>query len=500
MTVTSRPRLYYGSIITPVSVHKADFLPRALVAVSPEGIIEWVARDVDPSEIQRVALENGLVLDDLVDVYELKYGEWLMPGFVDTHTHAPQFPNIGIGGQYELLDWLNNVTFPTESRFANLDFAKRVYSSVVERVLNSGTTTCCYYGTLHLEATQLLAKIIHERGQRAFVGKCNMDRNSEPYQEPSAEQSVTDTKTLISYIRSLFSHNCQDNHHDHASQPLVHPILTPRFAISCTSDLLRSLGKLAADDPSLAIQTHISENPKEIDFTLSLFPDCTSYAGVYKEFGLLSKRTILAHAVHLTNEEMDIIRETEAGISHCPTSNFYLNSGVARVGELLDRGIKVGLGTDCSGGFSPSILTAVRDAGIASKIIAMTASGSLPIQPTPPVPANPDASILANKTLPLATLLHLSTLGGAQLCNLESKVGSLEPGKEFDAVLVSVRPEAGNASVWANLDGQNNSVKGVDMPVDSLESLLEKFFFCGDDRNVRKVWVRGQLVAGVDKQ
>ncbi|KAG8739365.1 hypothetical protein FRC12_016344 [Ceratobasidium sp. 428] len=151
---------------------------------------------------------------------------------------------------------------------------------------------------------------------------------------------------------------------------------------------------------------------------------------------------------------------------------------------MLDRGIKVGLGTDCSGGFSPSILNAVRDAVIASKVVAMSSPTSPPTSQT----------TLANRTLPLATLLHLSTLGGAQLCNLSSQIGSLQPGKEFDAILVSVRNEAGNGSVWANLEDGKGGV-----PKDELPALLEKFFFCADDRNVRRVWVRGRLVGGVDK-
>lgn len=456
-------RLFHGGLISPVSIHKAQYLERALLAVSPAGIIEWIESDVDPSSMQDVALKHGLTLDGSVEVYELKSGEWLMPGFVDTHTHAPQFPNIGVGGQYELLDWLNNVTFPTESRFSDLSFAKSVYSSVVDRVLSFGTTTCCYYGTLHLEATKLLADIVSLKGQRAFVGKCNMDRNSPPYQESSASQSVADTEALISYIRTLST-----------SSPLVHPILTPRFAISCTSELLTSLGQLAKSDPTLAIQTHISENTKEIDFTLDLFKDCSSYAEVYKKHGLLCDRTILAHAVHLTEEELGIVKECGAGISHCPTSNFYLNSGVCKVGHMLDRGVKVGLGTDCSGGFSPSIINAVRDAVIASKVVAMAS------------PSQGSGSTLANRTLPMATLLHLSTLGGAQLCNLASQIGSLEPGKEFDAIMVSVRGEAGNGGVWA---GDN----------DGLEVLLEKFFMGGDDRNVRRVWVKGKLVGGADQ-
>jgi guanine deaminase len=161
-----------------------------------------------------------------------------------------------------------------------------------------------------------------------------MDRHGpEWYIEPSVEASISATHELIAYIRSLPARG--------SAPSLVLPILTPRFAISCTKPLLASLGTLAAADPALRIQTHISENPTEISFTKSLFPECKTYAGVYDAYGLLRANTVLAHAIHLEEEEIDLIKSRDAGVSHCPTSNFNLSSGVARVGELLDRGIKV---------------------------------------------------------------------------------------------------------------------------------------------------------------
>lgn len=156
-----------------------------------------------------------------------------------------------------------------------------------------------------------------------------MDRNSPAnYVEPSPEHSIEATKELITYIK-------------HLSSGLVHPILTPRFAISCSPSLLSSLGDLASSDPSLHIQTHISENPSEIAFTKKLFPKSSSYADVYDSFGLLRSNTVLAHAIHLTEEEVDIIAARNAGISHCPASNFNLSSGIAPIGKYLDRGLKV---------------------------------------------------------------------------------------------------------------------------------------------------------------
>jgi len=167
-----------------------------------------------------------------------------------------------------------------------------------------------------------------------------MDRHSpEEYVEPSVEASIADTKSFIAHVNSLVPQFTDAG--PPQSSPLVHPILTPRFAISCTGSLLSALGDLAAENPDLHIQTHISENPSEIAFTNELFPQCGTYAGVYDAHGLLRSNTILAHAVHLEEEEIQLIAKRGAGVSHCPTSNFNLSSGVAPVGKLLDRGIKV---------------------------------------------------------------------------------------------------------------------------------------------------------------
>ncbi|KAH9945880.1 guanine deaminase [Epithele typhae] len=502
--------IFYGALISPISLTTYDALPRALLAVSrATGDIDWVERDVPPEALQHVLARHGLLADD-VELVELKHGEFLMPGFIDTHIHAPQVPNIGSGQQHELLDWLAEVTFPMEARFADVDFARRTYTSVVKRTLDYGSTTCCYYGTLHLEGTKVLADVVHGYGQRAFVGKCNMDRNAPDYYvEPSPAASLAATAALVAHIRALPPHPA-------AGDALVRPILTPRFALSCTGELLAGLGALAAADPGLAIQTHISENAAEIAFTKALFPrgslpgaaanvtagddvdgeEETTYAGVYDAYGLLRHNTVLAHAVHLDAREVALIHARGAGVAHCPTSNFNLRSGCARVGMLLDAGVKVGLGTDVSGGFSPSMLAAVQHASMCAKVVALTA-------PAPP----PAHTTFTDRQLPVPALLHLATLGGAAVCALAHRVGSLAPGKAFDALVVGVRTDAGNPAVWGvDLDralglrasgGEPGDEGGRGKSdVEELEGMLERFLFCGDDRNVRRVYVQGRLVGG----
>jgi len=467
------PTIYYGAVINPKTLSQYDALPNCILAVSPAGNIEWIVEDVVDSLVQETMSQKGCLE---AEVISLKHGEFIIPGFIDTHTHAPQVPNMGIGGQFQLLDWLEKCTFPMEARFSDTEFARHTYQSVVRRFIDCGTTTCCYYGTIHLDATKALADIVHEYGQRAFVGKCNMNRRSQDsYVELSSEHSLATTEALIKHIRSLSPPQPTQDH-------LVQPILTPRFAISCTSELLNSLGKLAASDPTLHIQTHISENPSEVALTKRLYPDSKNYAGVYDDHGLLRENTILAHAVHLDEAEMELIVRRKAGVSHCPTSNFHLSSGVARVGEYLDRGIKVGLGTDVSGGFSPSILTAIQHASIASKVRGFNPSSPKSVH-----------AEFTDQPLSVATLFHLATLGGAQVCCLEDKVGSFATGKSFDALIVSVRDEMGNPSLWGGLgEGEAGAQSGED----SLRGMLERFLFTGDDRNISRVYVQGRFIGG----
>ncbi|CDU26340.1 related to guanine deaminase [Sporisorium scitamineum] len=579
-------------------------------------------------------------------------GSFLCSGFIDTHTHACQVPNIGLGQQYELLDWLQHVTFPRERRFQDARYARKTYESVVQRLIDSGTTTACYYATLHLEASKILAEICNERGQRAFVGKCQMDRNSPiDYIEKNASQSIEDTKEFVRFTRGLRPYGQPPDVSSpsmspadlHSSSPemdasiarlsatmdelmsptgskppsdaggspssakvtpavkslsstskssfpvvrqassssirsaresgtstpsrqrerelnnaLVQPILTPRFAISCTDAMLTGISALLSRDPTLRVQTHLSENEGEITFTKQLFPFAKNYTSVYDHYSLLGPRTILAHAVHLDADELAIIKKRKCGVSHCPTSNLNLRSGASRVGEMLNMGIKVGLGTDVSGGFGLGMLSAIREASVVAKVLAfqraqaeskakeeenalsatapptseqaaLTAqqplAGAAVVDgryPGPPVagqyqPRKPHSIATSNLNaaevsqsvqdptsslappqatvdftkgpLSIATLFYLATLGGAEVCAMASRIGSLEVGKEFDALLVQT------TSHWGPSGYTGNPGCFVEED-DTLPDVFEKWMFTGDDRNIGTVFVRGRVVGG----
>jgi guanine deaminase len=219
------------------------------------------------------------------------------------------------------LDWLEKFTFPLEASFKDEDKAKLVYEKVVKRTLANGTTSASYFGTLHERATCILADTCLKLGQRAYIGKVCMNTNiPDYYQDESVEEALAIQDRVTKYIEKI-----------DPNFTLVKPIITPRFAVSCTANMLAKLGEYARKHPNLPIQTHLSENKAEVDFVKKLFPKESSYTGIYNSFNLLRTNTILAHCVHLTPEEIELIKSTGAGISHCGSSNTSLSSGEANI-------------------------------------------------------------------------------------------------------------------------------------------------------------------------
>ncbi|OLL25711.1 putative guanine deaminase [Neolecta irregularis DAH-3] len=440
-------QLFFGRIAYTLSSRELFIHKRAAIGVDGFGIIAFLDDTVSSAE---EAAEKYQFQD--ADVTLLSTSQFLFPGLIDTHIHASQYPNCGIGMDLPLLDWLYKYTFPLESSFSNLEFARDVYTTVVKTTLKHGTTTAAYFATLHLEATNLLSEICWKLGQRAFIGKVHWLSNAKAddqkvcmttlapnyYLEKSEEESLSSTRQSIEYIRKIDPQFSR-----------ISPIITPRFAPSCTASLLLELGNLAEKE-CLPIQTHLAENKRETELVKSLYPESSSYTDVYDKANILTKRTILAHAIHLDIEERDLIAKRGSGVSHCPASNCAISSGIARVKWLLEGGVKVGLGTDCSGGYSPSVLDAARQASQVSRLL-------------------PDPS---KSRLSLAELLFLATLGGAQVCGIADRAGSFEPGKCWDAILVDI----GEMDYWDD------------------SSILQKWVFGGDDRHIKKVWVDGKLV------
>ncbi|NWS83223.1 GUAD deaminase, partial [Toxostoma redivivum] len=419
-----------------------EILHGHLLGVDDNGTIVFVEH---ADQLEQLAETWGFKTSD---IRQLSKHEFLMPGLVDTHIHAPQYSFTGTRVDLPLLQWLTSYTFPTEAKYQDSGFAEEVYTRVVRRTLKNGTTTACYFATIHTDSSLLLAEIIDKFGQRAFVGKVCMDMNDSvpQYREITAD-SVQETERFVKELLEK-------------KYPRVQPIITPRFGPSCTEDLLNALGDLAQTH-DLHVQSHISENEEEVKLVENMFPAYQNYTELYDKNKLLTSKTVMAHACHLSEEELKLFSLRGAAISHCPNSNFSLRSGVLNVRKVLEHSVKLGLGTDVAGGYSASMLDAIRK--------TMMASNSLQINKV-------------NETgITLEEAFQLATLGGSQALGLDYVIGNFEVGKEFDALLINTKAS----------DSPFDLFSADDFEVIRIGLMIQKK---GDDRNISEVYVAGKQV------
>ena len=270
----------------------------------------------------------------------------IIPGLSDLHIHAPQYPNMGLGMDLELLGWLDTYTFPEESKFKDPEYAKKIYQTFVDDLAKSATTRASIFATLHTDVTLLLMDLLEQKKICAYVGKVGMDRNCPDfYIEKNGKE---ETKRFVE--------ECEKRNYK-----FVKPIITPRFTISCTDEYMEYMGKLAKEH-NIPVQSHLSENLGEIDFVKQLRPNDKFYAESYDKSGLFGKevKTVMAHCVHCPKEEKELIKKNGVYIAHCPTSNSNLSSGICPAGEFLREGYNIGLGSDVSGGHTLDLFEVIR--------------------------------------------------------------------------------------------------------------------------------------------
>ena len=270
----------------------------------------------------------------------------IIPGLSDLHIHAPQYPNMGLGMDLELLGWLDTYTFPEESKFKDPEYAKKIYQTFVDDLAKSATTRASIFATLHTDVTLLLMDLLEQKKICAYVGKVGMDRNCPDfYIEKNGKE---ETKRFVE--------ECEKRNYK-----FVKPIITPRFTISCTDEYMEYMGKLAKEH-NIPVQSHLSENLGEIDFVKQLRPNDKFYAESYDKSGLFGKevKTVMAHCVHCPKEEQELIKKNGVYIAHCPTSNSNLSSGICPAGEFLREGYNIGLGSDVSGGHTLDLFEVIR--------------------------------------------------------------------------------------------------------------------------------------------
>ncbi|WP_066013132.1 guanine deaminase [Endozoicomonas atrinae] len=428
-----------------------EFLENALITVNAEGEILGVAKPSEYSNSPIVEfLENQGRLQRLTDK------QYLIPGLVDLHCHAPQWPQMGKGLDLPLYDWLENYTFPLEARYQDLDFARHVYRDLVQSTLSSGTTSAVYFSSIHLEPSKVLADICLEKGQRAFIGKVCMDNSEQcpDYYRQSAEKSLYETEAFHQYVFGMLG-----NH------GLVSPVVTPRFIPSCTEGLLKELGQFATDNDCY-VQTHCSESDWAREYSCQKYGETD--ISIYERTGLLGRKTILAHSIFLTERDTLRIQEYGASIAHCPLSNMYFANAAMGTREILDKGLHCGLGSDVAASVSPSMLRSCFDAVSHSRVREEGTSARL----TSEVRGEPGTRIS------FLDAFWMATAGGGKA--LDKSTGLFQKGFCFDAVLVDTNIQDCDLKIWKTLDEPSD--------------ILEKIIATAHRQNITRVWVQGKEV------
>jgi guanine deaminase len=361
----------------------------------------------------------------------------IMPGFIDCHVHFPQMQVIGSYAA-NLLEWLNTYTFPEECRFVETAHAERIATHFFDEFLRQGTTTAVAYCSVHKTSADAFFAESARRGTRMIAGKVMMDRNAPQGLLDTPQSGYDETKELI------------ESWHGRGRNMVA---ITPRFAITSTPAQMERTQALAYEYPDLHIQTHLSENREEIEFTASLYPDAIDYTDIYARYGLLGDKTLFGHAIHLSDREADALSDSGSVAVHCPTSNLFLGSGLFPLKAIQRRNkpVRVALATDIGGGTSYSMFKTMDEA--------------YKIQ-----------QLLGERLNPLESYFHM-TLGNAQALSLADKIGTLEPGTEADLVVL-------NAS----------ATPAMELKMEAVTSLTEELFLMqtlGDDRVVVETYVAG---------
>ena len=422
-------RIYKAHILYTKERSGFEVLENGYVAVGDNGCVTGVAAD-----LASLHSESAEVVD---------FGDRLLiPAMNDLHVHAPQYRNQGIAMDLELLPWLQNYTFPEEMKYADTGYAERMYRRFIRDLWRFGTMRACVFATIHTESTRLLMRLFQEAGMGALVGKVAMNRNCPEALSESVEEMVRGYEQLIIDNGELIIDK---------EESLVRPIITPRFIPTCTPEMLRACGELAAKY-QLPVQSHLSENKDEIAWVQALEPDSTCYGDAYDRYGLFGQTpTVMAHCVWTEGEELELMKRRGVMVAHCPTSNFNVASGMAPIRKFLDEGLRVGLGSDISGGHDLNIFRMMVYAIQVSKM-----------------------HYQQQHERPFLTLSEAFWMATKSAGSFFGRVGSFEPGYEFDALVIDD----------SDLNHDNYS----------LLERMERYIYLGDDRQIIHRFCRGKEI------
>ena len=387
-----------------------------------------VAARGDYASVSKKAGEGATVVDHRPHL--------LLPGFIDGHMHYPQMQVIASYGA-ELLQWLNEYTFPEEARFRDAQHGRRISRLFLDELIRHGTTTAAVYCSVHKSSAEAFFAEAHDRDMLMIAGKVMMDRNAPDGVTDTPQSGYDDTKALIGEWHGKGRQNYA---------------ITPRFAITSSPEQMEMAEALAREYPELHIQTHVDENLAEIEFARELFPNLPDYLGIYERYHLLGPKTLLGHCIHLTHRECEVLADTQSVAVWCPTSNLFIGSGLFDRDRLAGHGARIAVATDIGGGTSYSMLRTL-DEGY--KVLQLR----------------------GQRLDPLASF-YMMTLGNARALGLDDRIGVLAPRREADIVVLNSR-----------------ATPQMALRMEAVDSLWNELFLlqtCGDDRAVVETYVMGR--------
>ncbi|MBR0474988.1 MAG: amidohydrolase family protein [Erysipelotrichaceae bacterium] len=415
--------VYRGNIVTSESLTKLKVIENGYVVVE-DGIIKAVLEEMT-DEYRNYVVRN--------------FGDGIIiPAFSDLHMHAPQFTERGIGMDCLLFDWLNNFTFPQESGFRDIEYARKIYPQVIREFLRHGTFQVNLFSTIHYDSCDLLFKLLMESGMYAYSGKINMDSNSPDYYVESTEESISSTERFIVEHQGL--------------SDKVKPIIIPRFAPTCSLELLKGLGELAGKY-DVGLHTHLVESIAEAAWSKELFPMCASDGEIYEMTGLLQGNgpKIFAHVIFPTEVEERILKQYNCTSVHCPDATTNITAGIMPASKMLDNGYSIAIGSDVGGGHFTGIYRQISRAVQLSKMKEFYEEDY--------------------KRLIFAEAFYMATVNGGKVFG---NIGKIEPGYKFNALVI---------------DGMQDDGYKI-----TTEQCVERFCYIGDDRNIVARFIDGQFI------
>lgn len=424
--------IYRGYILNPKQDGGFDAIRNGALCVDARGKIEFYG----PYEEALKLYSNYTTINFANSI--------ITPGFIDLHSHLPQYPAIGCG-KGELLDWLDNYIFPLEEKYSDNEFAKHHSHKFFENALKSGTTAIVTYCTSHESATEIAFESAARTGIYAFIGNSLMDVGT----------GSSLIKSTIENLESVMK--LSEKWHGFDSGRLNY-IVTPRYAGSASFELMQRAGEIA-ELKNLMIQTHLSENKAELEYIGSLYPEHKSYTDVYKSAGLVTDRTLFAHCLHLDEHETGLLQQNSSAIVHCPSSNRYLASGIFKATNMLDMGLKIGLGSDVAAGYSLSMLNEAKEAIETSKTFRISCDSS------------------SSRILKPDEAFYMITLGAAKILRIDEITGSFEKGKYADFTVIDGKEYLDDYSYY-----------------NEPEDILSKLIYQSAYKQVQRTYIRGKCV------